>query len=208
MSKQVTLVIKVAPEEMAAWRVASKDCGMSVPVWLRSVGNGMCERTASVSEEVGIVPRRGMATYPFTGLPRVVPTNGAEHPAAGITDVPDFDEPPPATLAPTVTKDLRDIADLEAELHGQAQRIVAQSEAFAPTDAEFEALLPTPLEMAVIMGHVLEEVPTPADGFLEEVDALLSRIEPRRCDFFQPPESPCTLPKGHRGVHLTIKESR
>lgn len=26
-----------------------------------------------------------------------------------------------------------------------------------------------------------------------------------RCEFFEPPESPCTLPRGHAGVHLTAK---
>lgn len=25
------------------------------------------------------------------------------------------------------------------------------------------------------------------------------------CDFFTPPSSPCTLPKGHAGVHVTVR---
>lgn len=44
---------------------------------------------------------------------------------------------------------------------------------------------------------------------IEEVEnklAILKAMSADSCDFFAPPEATCTLPKGHAGVHLTIKE--
>lgn len=46
----------------------------------------------------------------------------------------------------------------------------------------------------------------------EEIAAIEQKLERLKtmsmegCDFFTPPETPCTLPAGHAGVHLTIKE--